>query len=91
MTAKHVAKETPDKLLVMAIDGSDQSSYCVPYFAQTSKDDLKGWRMPYKLVGSLVSERLLHFCTIGTNWESGTLLVWVGFLGGCYRWLLPVV
>ena len=71
MQAKQVARETPQKLLVIAIDGSDQSSYGIPYFHQKTKGSLRGWRLPHKLVGALVSERLLHFFTIGSNWESG--------------------
>ena len=44
MQAKAFALENPDKLLVIAIDGSDQSSYATPYFSQATKDSCKGWK-----------------------------------------------
>lgn len=34
MAAKLRALQRPDEILVIAIDGSDQSSYSVPYFMQ---------------------------------------------------------
>lgn len=34
MAAKLLAMERPNELLCIAIDGSDQSSYSVPYFKQ---------------------------------------------------------
>ena len=71
MRAKQVARETPDKILVIALDGSDQSSYGIPYFDQKSKSSVKGWRLPHKPIGSLVTGRLLRFFTIGSNFESG--------------------
>ena len=71
MMAKALSRLNPLALLVIAIDGSDQSSYATPYFSQVTKDSCMGWRMRLKLIGALVSGRLLHFFTLGSNWESG--------------------
>lgn len=45
MAAKERAKANPDKLLCIAIDGSDQSSYATPYVRQETKDTSKGWKV----------------------------------------------
>eukprot|EP00752_Nemacystus_decipiens_P017096 g15312.t1 len=74
MQAKLLAITTPSAILVIAIDGSDQSSYSVPYFKQETKNTCKGWKMRMKLIGALVTGRLCHFFTIGSNWESGSNL-----------------
>ena len=69
MTAKKRATNEPGEILVIAIDGSDQSSYATPYFSQSTKDTEKGWKLRWKLIGSLVKSRLMHGFTIGSNWE----------------------
>lgn len=71
MIAKLKAKSTPDEILTIAIDGSDQSSYATPYFRQETKDSCKGWKMRMKLIGALVTGRMLMFFTIASNWETG--------------------
>ena len=71
MEAKKRAIENPESLLVIAIDGSDQSSYGIPYFCQETKNTAKGYKMRMKLIGALVTGRLMHFCTLGSNWECG--------------------
>ena len=71
MSAKDRARRCPDDILVIAIDGSDQSSYGTPYFAQKTKNSSKGHKMKWKLIGALASGRLMHFFTIGANWEAG--------------------
>lgn len=70
MSAKERAKRCPDDILVIAIHGSDQSSYGTPYFATKTKNSSKGWRMKWELVGALVTNRLMHFFTIN-NWATG--------------------
>lgn len=71
MNAKARAVANPNEILVIAIDGSDQSSYATPYFSQVTKESCKGWRMRLKLIGSLVTGRLLQFFTLASNWEFG--------------------
>jgi len=73
LKAKKVAVEDPASPLVIAIDGSDQSSYGIPYFCQETKTTAKGFKMRMKLIGALVTGRLMHFCTLLNNWECGTL------------------
>lgn len=71
MAAKMRAITNPEDLLTIAIDGSDQSSYAMPYFLQETKETVKGWKMRMKLIGALVTGRMCMFYTIGSNWESG--------------------
>ena len=42
MMAKALSRLNPLALLVIAIDGSDQSSYATPYFSQVTKDSCVG-------------------------------------------------
>ena len=74
MAAKQLALTHPDKLLCIAIDGSDQSSYAMPYLPQETKNTCKGWKMRMKLIGSLVTGRCCHFFTLAANWETGETL-----------------
>ena len=71
MSAKFRARTNPGEILVVAIDGSDQSSYGIPYFTQSDKGTVRGWKLRLKLVGALVSGRLMQFFTIAKNWETG--------------------
>ena len=71
MTAKKRAMNEPGEILVIAIDGSDQSSYATPYFSQSMKDTEKGWKLRWKLIDALVTNRLMHFFTIGRNCQCG--------------------
>ena len=73
MTAKKRAVNEPGEILVIAIDGSDQSSYATPYFSQSTKDTEKGWKLRWKLIGALVTNRLMNVCIIGSNWECGEM------------------
>ena len=75
MNAKARAMANPDEILAIVIDGSDQSSYATPYFSQVTKEGCKGWRMRLKLIGALVTGRLLQFFTLASNWESGKCMV----------------
>ena len=71
MTTKKRATNEPGEILVIAIDGSDQSSYATPYFSQSTKDTEKGSKLTWKLIGALVTNRLMHVFIIGSNWECG--------------------
>ncbi|CAM9506744.1 unnamed protein product, partial [Ascophyllum nodosum] len=74
MDRKQVAVATPHKLLCVAIDGSDQSSYALPFFPQETKDSARGWKVRLKLIGALVAGRSCHFFTLANNWETGANL-----------------
>ena len=74
MNAKARAMANPDEILAIVIDGSDQSSYATPYFSQVTRESCKGWRLRLKLIGALVTGRLLQFFTLASNWESGTCM-----------------
>lgn len=73
LQAKERARDEPQSLLCIAIDGSDQSSYAAPYFRQETKDTSKGWKMRMKLIGALGTGRMCMFYTILSNWESGAV------------------
>lgn len=90
MSAKELAKSDPDKILVIAIDGADQQQYALPYFRQMTKDTAKGWKMRTKLIGALVTGRMMMFYTLASNWESGKLSCRVGApFARQVKWLHP--
>ena len=68
MTAKKRAVNEPGEILVITIDGSDQS-YATPYFSQSTKNTEKGWKLRWKLIGALVTNRLMNVFIIARNWE----------------------
>lgn len=57
------AHRVPDTLRVQPLSLFSHS--------QETKDTCKGWKLRMKLIGALVTGRLCHFFTIGSNWESG--------------------
>ena len=61
-------------MLVIAIDGSDYSSYAAPSFRQETKDTSKGWHMRMKLIGALVTGRMY----VHVLHDHGKLEVWCG-------------
>lgn len=71
MAAKVLACTDPSELLCIAIDGADQSAFATPYFCQETKESVRGWKQRMKLIGALVSGRMMMFFTLGSNWESG--------------------
>ena len=88
MSAKFWARTNPEEVSVVAIDGSDQSSYGIPYFTQSDKGTVRGWKLRLKLVGALVSGRLMHFFTIANNWETGESKGCYGRAERAFRWLI---
>ena len=74
MCVKARAISHPEEILVITIDGSDHPSYATPCFSQVTMDSCSGWRMRLKLVGALVTGRLLHYFTFGGNWDSGKVV-----------------
>ena len=71
VNAKARAVANPNKSLVIAIHGSDQSFCATPYVSQVTKETCKEWRMRLKLIGALVTGRLLQSFVLASNCESG--------------------